>query len=189
MKTPFSAPESFQSGDLTLRAPRLADAAAVREAALSSYAHLRPWMPWAMPDEPLVAADERNRRFVAAYLAQEDFLVRAWIGDEMVGSTGFHLRWGPLAWGVAEIGMWVRASRAGSGVGTRMLGAMLDWGFGEWGWERLCWTCQRENVASARVAERNGMAREATLRSAMVDVDGVRRDGLLYAKLREEHLG
>ncbi len=188
MKTPFFAPASFQEGDLTIRAYRPGDGPALREATLSSYEHLHPWMPWAVPDEPLGIVEERCRRFAASHLTNEDFVLGAWIGDELVGGTGFHLRWGPLEWRVAEIGMWIRVSRAGTGLGTRLLGAMLDWGFGEWGWERLCWKCQVSNVASARVAEKSGMVREATLRAAMLDVEGNRCDDYLYAILRSEHV-
>lgn len=184
MKTPFFAPESFQAGDFMLRLYRTGDGAALREATLSSYEHLRPWMPWAVTDEPLEKVEERCRLFAASALRSEDFVLGAWMGDELVAGTGFHLRWGPLEWGVAEIGMWVRASRAGSGIGSRVLAAMLAWGFDEWGWERLVWRCDTLNVASARVAEKNGMVREATLRSAMLGVDGERRDVHLYASLR-----
>ena len=187
MKTPFFAPESFQTGDLTLRGGRVEDATAVREATRSSYEHLRPWMPWAVPEEPLEFVEERCRRQVAEYLTNTNFLIRAWIGDELVGGTGFHLRCGSLEEGCAEIGMWIRASRAGQGLGTRVLRAMLDWGFGEWGWERLVWKCDTRNVASARVAEKAGMVREGVLRSDALGVDGERRDTALYAILRAEH--
>lgn len=186
MKTPFLAPLSFRKDDLQLRAYRPGDGPALRGATLSSYEHLRPWMPWAKADESPEVVEERCRRLAGSYLRGEDYVVGAWIGDELVGGTGFHLRGGPIEWSVAEIGMWVRASRAGTGMGTRMLAAMLDWGFDEWGWERLTWKCDVRNVASARVAEKCGMLREATLRSAMLDVDGNRCDDFLYAILREE---
>ncbi len=186
MKTPFFAPTGFQSGDLQLRAYRPGDGPALREATLSSYEHLRPWMAWAKTAYPPDEAEVRCRRSAALYLQSEEFIIGAWIGDELVGGTGFHLRCGPIEWGCAEIGMWIRASRAGQGMGTRVLRAMLDWGFGEWGWERLVWKCDTRNVASARVAEKCGLVREATFRSDALGVDGERRDTHLYAILRGE---
>ena len=84
--------------------------------------------------------------------------------------------------------MWVAAGYAGQGLATRVLGLMLEWGFGEWGWERLTWQCDTRNVASARVAEKQGMVREATLRSDALDVEGRRRDTYLFALLRPEWL-
>ena len=187
MKTPFFAPEIFQSGDLLIRAYRPGDGPALRDAALSSYEHLRPWMPWAVPEEPPEIVEQRCRRFAGSYLRGEDYVLGAWLGDELVGGTGFHLRSGPIEEGCAEVGMWIRASRAGEGLGTRVLRAMLDWGFGAWGWERLVWKCDTRNVASARVAEKAGMTCEGILRSDALGVDGTRRDTALYAMLRAEY--
>ena len=65
---------------------------------------------------------------------------------------------------------------------------MLEWGFGEWGWERLIWKCDTRNIGSARVAEKNGLKRESTLQSDALDVDGHRRDTHLYAILKPEYL-
>ena len=183
MKTPFFAPDAFRSGELLLRAYRPGDGAALREATLASYAHLRPWMAWARTDYPPDEAEALCRRLAASDLLGEDFVIGVRIGDELVGGTGFHLRGGggPLAWSVAEIGMWIREGYAGKGLGTRVLGAMLDWGFDGWGWERLVWKCDVRNAASGRVAEKCGLIREATLRSAMLDVAGARCDDHLYA--------
>ena len=186
MRTPFFAPESCAADGFLLRAYHPDDGPAVREATLASREHLRPWMPWAVAEEPPDETEARVRRFAASYLTNEDFVIGAWMGEELVGGTGFHLRCGPLEWGCAEIGMWVRASRAGQGLGTRILAAMLDWGFLEWGWERLVWKCDTRNLASARVAEKCGLVREATFRSDALGVDGDRRDTHLYAILRSE---
>ncbi len=186
MRDPFFAPEYFRKGELELRIYRPGDGAALREATLSSYEHLRTWMAWAKTEEPLDVVEERCRRLAAKYLTNEEFVIGAWIGEELVGGTGFHLRCGPLAWGVAEIGMWIRASRANQGMGTRVLEAMLEWGFTEWGWERLIWKCDTRNIGSARVAEKCGLTREATFRSSALGVDGQRRDMWQYAILREE---
>ena len=82
--------------------------------------------------------------------------------------------------------MWIRAAYAGRGLGTRVLAAMLRWGFTAWSWERIVWMRDTRNAASVRVAEKNGLTREAVLRSDRLDVDGVRRDTYLFAILRSE---
>ena len=69
-----------------------------------------------------------------------------------------------------------------------MLRALLEWGFRDWGWERLEWRCDTRNIASARVAEKNGLTLEGTLRSDTFDVAGERRDTHIYAMLRDEWL-
>ena len=66
------------------------------------------------------------------------------------------MREGALSCKCAEIGMVVRASEAGRGLGTRVLAAMLRGGFSEWPWLRLSWRCDDRNLASMRVAEKGG---------------------------------
>jgi len=181
------APTRYEADNLVLRLYEPGDGSALNEATVESYEHLRPWMPWAAADQTVNQAEAIVRRLAAGYLSNTDFTLGVWDGDQLVGGTGFHLRCGPIDWKCAEIGMWIRGSRSGSGLGTRVLAAMLDWGFGEWGWERLIWKCDTNNVASARVAEKNGMVREATFLSSAVNVAGDRVDMHLYAKLKTQH--
>ena len=188
MANTFFAPSEYTEGDLTIRAYRPGDGAALQRATVSSYEHLRPWMPWARPDQSLEASEAICRRAAANYLLNEDFTLSIWLGGQLAGGSGFHLREGPLAWRNAQIGMWISAAHAGQGLGTRTLAALLAWGFGEWGWERLTWHCDTHNLASARVAEKNGLTREGTLRSDRFGVDGNRRDTHIYAILRDEWL-
>lgn len=184
----FLAPTGYQSGDLTLRMCQPGDGAAVSAATVDSYEHLKLWMPWASTTQTAEEGEEIIRRLAAAYLSATDFTLGIWLGDEYVGGTGFHLRCGPMHWKAAEIGMWIRSSQAGRGVGSRVLATMLEWGFGEWEWERLVWKCDTLNVASARTAEKCGMMLETTHRSDAVGVDGTRRDTHLYVMLRSDYL-
>lgn len=162
------------------------DGAALQKATVESYEHLRTYMGWAKPDLQLDEAEATVRRLAGRFLLNEDFSMGIWIGDELVGGTGFHLRVGPIEWQAAEIGMWIAASRAGTGLGTRALKAMLKWGFLEWGWKRIVWKCDTRNIPSSRVAEKGGMRREATFLSSCVDTEGFRGDMYLYAMTREE---
>ena len=184
----FTAPTSYTSDGMTLRAYRPGDGPELCIATTSSYAHLRPWMAWATPEDSAEATEVRCRRFAARYLLNEEFVLGIWHGDQLAGGTGFHLRSAPLALQSAEIGMWIRGNYAGQGLGTRALRAMLNWGFADWGWERLSWYCDTRNFASARVAQKNGMTLEGTLRGGALDVAGKRRDTYVFAMLREEWL-
>lgn len=187
--TPFFAPSEYQSGDLTLRAYRPGDGAALQAAVVSSYEHLRPWMPWATPDQSLEQSEANCRRFAAHYLTNEDYVLGIWLGDQLAGGSGYHLRGGAREAGNAEIGMWISAAHAGRGLGSRVLGALLAWGFSEsWDWQRLEWRCDTRNIASMRVAEKNGLTLEGTLRADALDVAGQRRDTHIYAILRDEWL-
>jgi RimJ/RimL family protein N-acetyltransferase len=182
----FLAPLAHIAGDLTLRAYRPGDGPALQRAVVASYEHLRPWMLWAKVEQSVEESEMICRRFAGRYLLNEEFTLGIWIGDELVGGTGYHLRQGGLDLGVAEIGMWVSASRASGGLGTRALAALLEWGFTAWPWQRLVWRCDTRNLASARVAEKGGLTREATFRSDALAVDGSRRDTHVYAILRDE---
>ena len=185
---PFFAPTTYPTADFTIRTYLPGDGAALQAATVSSYDHLRPWMPWATADQTIDAAEALCRRFYAAYLLNENFVLGVWRGADLVGGTGFHLRHGGLEQRTSEVGLWMRASVAGRGLGTQVLAAVLAWGFDAWGWERLVWTCDTRNTASMRVAEKNGLTREGVLRADQLDVSGVRRDTAVYAILRTDWL-
>ncbi len=87
----------------------------------------------------------------------------------------------------AEVGMWIRASEAGQGLGTAVLKALLQWGFAEWPWERIYWRCDSDNIASARTAEKAGMVKEGELRQDGFKHDStIRRSTLIYGALKGE---
>lgn len=183
---PFLAPLRFQKGDLIFRIYGLEDDRALRAAVNESYAHLAPWMPWAQPEQTELESHVICRRLISGYLTGTDYTLGIWRDQDLMGGTGFHLRCGLLEWKCAEIGMWIRASESGKGMGTTALKAMLEWGFGEWGWERLIWKCDTRNIASRRVAEHAGMTLESTFRSDALDTKGNRRDTHQFAILKSE---
>lgn len=164
----FVAPLSLEVDDLTLRPWRPGDGAVLAAVVNASLAHLGPWMDWADGEDDPAEAEVRVRQFAGRYLAREDFVLSIWQGDELVGGTGFHPRWGSLAHGIAEVGMWIAASHANRGLGTRVLTALTAWGFSDaWGWRQLLWLCDRQNVASARVAEKAGYLLEGEVRGTL----------------------
>ncbi len=182
----FFAPERFTLGDLTIRTYYPGDGPALRDAAVSSYEHLRPWMAWARSEQTVEESEWICRRAYANYLLNTDFVLSIWVNNELAGGSGFHLRGGPFEIGNAEIGMWISARYAGQGVGTRALAAILRWGFTEWAWQRLTWHCDTRNIGSKRVAEKNGMVLEGTFRADAFDITGERRDTHVFSLLRHE---
>ena len=165
----FVAPERFEAEGFSLRCYRLDDGPALQEATLESYELLKPWMPWAT-DFPL------------AVFGPDD--------SPILGGTGFHLRGKGFGTRSGEIGMWIRASAAGQGLGTRVLEAMLAWSFSEaWPWTRVTWHCDSRNMGSKRVAEKCGLRLEATLRRDTLGVDKSPRDTLIFGLLKEEYRG
>ena len=180
-------PESYKTDRLRLRSWRPGDGPALSEAVNSSYQHLKTFMPWAKPQQGVEESEHLVRRFRGRWLLNEDFVVAIFSPTEgrVLGGCGFHLRHGPLALGVAEIGMWIRADAAGQGLGTHALVTLIDWGFSEWPWQRLVWKCDAENHASRRCAEKAGLTLEGITRGDQVKVGGTeRRDTAWYAALR-----
>ncbi len=147
-------------------------------------------MPWAVPHMPVEDGEKLVRQFRARYLLAEGFVIGVFSSDEMrlLGSAGFHLREGPITTGCAEIGMFIRQSEAGRGLGPRVVTAMLEWGFSAWPWLRLAWRCDQRNLASIRVAEKCGLRHEGVLRGQLAHVGNGRRDTACYALTKQDWL-
>lgn len=177
------APERWVAETFVLRSYEVDDGPLLSDAVNESYEHLRPWLPWAKPHQSVDESRRLVRQFRGKYLLAQDFVLGVFSphGDRLLGGTGFHLREGPLSTQSAEIGMFIRHSEAGRGLGVRVLKAMIEWGFTEWPWLRLSWRCDERNVASMRVAEKGGLHREGTLRGQPTDVGEGRRDTACYA--------
>ncbi len=184
----FLPPDKFITDSFIIRSYVPGDGACLAEATNASYEHLKTFMPWAQPHQTDEDAENLVRSFRARYLLKEDFILGVFSLDEtlQLGGTGFHLREGGLDNHSAEIGMWIRASHAGQGLGTAVLRAMLEWGFSMWPWERLVWRCDSRNVASQRIAEKAGLFQEGVLRAHRRLSDGTRQDTLCYAMLKTE---
>lgn len=100
-------------------------------------------------------------------------------GDRPLGSIGLH----PVEPGVVEIGYWLCADARGRGITTEALRLAARLAL-DGGAERVQLRADVENVASCRVAEKAGFAREGVLRSAHWNPRlGRRQDWAMYALL------
>jgi RimJ/RimL family protein N-acetyltransferase len=182
------APERYETPEFVLRSYDVSDGPMLREMNLESYEHLRPFMAWATPNQTLEEAERLVRQFRGRYLLAEDFIVGVFSPEEkrLLGGTGFHLREGPLSTGSAEIGMFIRKAESYRGLGTRVLLAMLEWGFTAWPWLRLSWRCDDRNKPSVRVAEKAGLRLEGVLRGQHAHAGPGRRDTVCYGLTRAD---
>lgn len=182
-------PERIDTETFTIRSYQPGDGPLLSEAVSASYAHLRPFMPWAKPYQSPQESEEICRKARGRWLLATDFTLGIFspAGDRVLGGCGYHLRGEPLALSQAEIGMWIRGNAAGQGLGTAALLTLLRWGFSAWPWVRLEWHCDAVNRGSARTAEKAGMQQEAHLRRDMLAANSTeRRDTLIFAALRDE---
>jgi RimJ/RimL family protein N-acetyltransferase len=103
--------------------------------------------------------------------------------DSLLGSVGLtEIDWEELR---AQIGYWVARESRRRGVATRSVRLLAQWAFEALPLERLGILVDRQNAASAGVAERAGFKREGVLRSHTIIKD-IRRDMVSYSLLPEE---
>ncbi len=87
--------------------------------------------------------------------------------------------------GLGAVGYWLLPEARGRGLATRAVRILSDWAFGALALDRLDLFTERDNVASIRVAERNGFSRPE-LRAASGTV-GVRRvDRIRFTRLPDD---
>jgi len=85
---------------------------------------------------------------------------------------------------VAEVAYWVNPAARRRGIATSVLKLVSRWALDDVGLERLWLEIEPENMASHRVAERNGFQREGLLRAHCRDrPSGFRHDCVIYSLL------
>jgi RimJ/RimL family protein N-acetyltransferase len=165
-RPPARAPESADRGHppermptasgAVLRRARPADADAFAEAVGASPAHLRRWMPWALP----VAAEapvQRDRLVMAdaSWADGTDYEFAILPIDErgIIGGCGLMRRVGP---GAIEIGYWVHVDHTRRGHAIAAARALTDAAWALPDVERVEIHCDEANRASAAVPARLG---------------------------------
>jgi ribosomal-protein-alanine N-acetyltransferase len=88
--------------------------------------------------------------------------------------------------GVAECGYWLGRRFWGRGYATDATRLLVRYAFGTREVRRLEGYVFAANPTSGRVLEKCGFSREAVLREALTDRDGIVMDAWLYARLRSD---
>ena len=85
-----------------------------------------------------------------------------------------------------EIGFLLNRRYWGNGLATDAARAIVEWALSVPSIRRVWATCDTENLASARVLEKAGLAREGTLRSSIVrpNISSQPRDAFMYSHVR-----
>lgn len=172
----------FETPRATLRRLTRDDGAGVH--AYMSDADVTRWLP---EGELSVAAAQT---FVDANMGDDAraFAAVAKADERLIGHFVLH-PWGDEKNRTFEIG-WVLARGAqGQGFATEVGTKVLALTFEKLGAQRIIATCQPENTASARVAEKLGMRCEGRLRRCIYRGEDIWWDELFFAVLRDEHVG
>ncbi|HMI29927.1 MAG TPA: GNAT family protein [Gaiellaceae bacterium] len=169
---------------LVLRCWEPRDAPLLKEAVDSSIDHLLPWMPWAAHEpQSLEEKVALLRQFRGKFDLGQDFTYGIFTRDEqrVVGGTGLHTRIGDEAF---EIGYWIRASRAGEGLGTESTAALTRVAFELTDVDRIEIRCEPENERSRAIPRKLGYLEEATLRRRLRQPEP--RDVVIYSLFRSD---
>jgi len=108
------------------------------------------------------------------------------VGGEAVGSISLR-RGEDIERYTAELGYWLGEDFWGRGIISQAIGDVTERGFALHGLIRIFAVPFTRNVASCRVLEKNGYAREGLMRQSAFK-DDVVEDQYLYAALRDEFL-
>ena len=173
----------LEGGGVRLRAFREEDAARVVEACRDE--RTRAWLgdlpsPY---DEEAALSYIRGRTGVRARGDGLSWAVADLASDELLGSVGLFDLTDDLAYG--EVGYWTHPAARGRGVMTAAVGLVLTHAFETLGLQRVKAYAARDNAASRRVLEANGLTEQGVERLGTVLGDG-RADAVLYDVLREE---
>ena len=103
--------------------------------------------------------------------------------DELLGAVDIHDLPDDLAYGA--VGYWTHPAARGRGVMTAAVGLVLEHAFGTLGLQRVKAYAARDNTASRRVLEANGLTEHGVERLGTVLADG-RADAVIYDILRAE---
>ena len=179
-----------QGQGLLLRAPTMSDFSQWSELREQSRTFLTPWEPiW--PSDDLTRSGFRRRlRRYAEDIAEDrayPFVILRENDHAIVGGvTLANVRRGIVQAGT--IGYWVGEPHAGRSYMTTALRVLLPTLFGELNLHRVEAACIPSNLASVKVLEKCGFAREGLARRYLC-INGVWQDHYLYGLLDEDVRG
>jgi RimJ/RimL family protein N-acetyltransferase len=175
----------LQTERLCLRHPRDSDAAAVSEYA--SDPEVTRYMDWPThtgPHEAVVFLEGAHERLAAGTEFTWMIVVKA--DDRVIGAISCRMRRREVDFGYA-----LNRAYWGQGFATEAARAIVAWASSLEHVNRVWATCDVDNIASARVLEKVGLAREGVRRRRAVkpNIGPEPRDAYVYAKVRRRRLG
>jgi RimJ/RimL family protein N-acetyltransferase len=116
-----------------------------------------------------------------------EFAITDAVTGELLGGAGLKLRMRRL--GIAEVSYWTAPWARGRGVAARAAGLCAAWAIDALSLNRVELLADTENLASQRVAEKAGFAREGVARKARRSSDGTPRDMVVFSQVSASTAG
>ncbi len=114
----------------------------------------------------------------------QPYLYGIYKGDEFLGEIGLTGFSGANKF--AFVGYWLKESARGAGVINKLLPTIEDIAFETLDINKLKLNCNPKNIASRKIAEKNGYTLDGIMRADRVWPDGSIHDSCEYSKLRSE---
>lgn len=174
-------------GRLIIRPPLIEDASTICEAVIGSMQELVPWMDWCHPGYSMDETVQWLEGLPQAWVDGENFAFCVFdaMSGESIGGCGLnHIN---RTYRLANLGYWVRSSRAGRGVATEAARQVAQFGFSEVGLQRVELVAAVENWASRRVADKTGAQFEGILRKR-IKIGDKHLDAAMYSLIPSDFL-
>lgn len=149
-------PPRLELERLVLRRERLGDEDLVAQSVAANLSHLRPWMPWAVPEASTVQAQRERLTKVEQWWedgSDYSFLLLDAAEQSLLGIFGMHRRIGP---GAIEVGYWLDRNAIGKGYATEGARALTAAALALGDTSRVEIHCDEANERSRRIPQRLG---------------------------------
>ncbi len=185
--TPALKPIDISGGRLQLRPPVPQDYQAWKRVRESSRKFLEPWEPrWPKDDLTRTGYRRRLKRYISESnmnTGETYFLVDIEDNLPIGGISISNIRFGVAR--MCNIGYWMGEKYAAKGYMTKSVNAIADHIFDDLQLCRIEAACLVHNERSSRLLERVGFVREGLCRNYL-EIDGERRDHILYSLLKQD---
>lgn len=176
---------TFVDGDILVRPLELTDEQSLFEAVWESIPEVSPWLGWCHENYSIDETREFLRSRAEKSLGDEWYSFGVFdrsSGERFLGGVGLNFINRVHQFG--NLGYWVRTSRTGRGVASRASRLVARFGFEELGLQRIEILAAVSNLASQRVAEKIGAAREGVLRKRLL-IRGEPQDAVMFSLVQE----
>lgn len=170
----------FSSDGISIRRYQVTDIPLLHEAVQESISEISPWMPWCHPDYSMEdsAAWVLSRDEAWANEVEHSFVITDAETGAFLGAVG--LNQFNRDHQFANLGYWVRSSRAGRGVATTATLLTARFGLRKLALQRIEILAAVGNKPSQRVAEKAGAKNEGVLRNRL-SLRGQPHDAVMYS--------
>ena len=175
-------------GNILVRPLELADEQSLFAAVRESIPEVSPWLGWCHENYSIEETREFLRSRVEKSQGDEWYSFGVFDrsnGERFLGGVGLNFINRVHQFG--NLGYWVRTSVVGRGVASKASRLVARFGFEELGLHRIEILAAVSNIASQRVAEKIGAAREGVLRKRLL-IRGEPQDAVMFSLVHEDLL-